>query len=130
MIQGVTHNLGFGKAILANEAYATGNYSTAFIPTYFPKGYQGERLQRQDHEILSLASFALKEQSMERQGSKKLPKELFMEFQPMDKDESKVTYRVWPKSSTHFVAENIESGEQTEMMVDQMDLKANCLIDL
>lgn len=36
VIQGVTHNIGFGKSILANEAYWTGDYSTAFIPTYYP----------------------------------------------------------------------------------------------
>lgn len=36
VIKGVTHNLGFGQSILNNEAYATGNYNTAFIPTYYP----------------------------------------------------------------------------------------------
>ena len=36
VIQGVTHNIGFGKSILANNAYWTGDYSTAFIPHFYP----------------------------------------------------------------------------------------------
>ena len=48
VIKGVTHNIGFGKSILANKAYATGDYSTAFIPTYYPKGYSGDDLTKND----------------------------------------------------------------------------------
>ena len=36
VIQGVTHNIGFGKSILANNDYWTGDYSTAFIPNNYP----------------------------------------------------------------------------------------------
>lgn len=36
VIQGVTHNIGFGKSILANKHYWEGDYSTAFIPTFYP----------------------------------------------------------------------------------------------
>ena len=48
VIQGVTHNIGFGKSILANQGYWTGDYSTAFIPDYYPKGYSGETLSTDD----------------------------------------------------------------------------------
>ena len=44
VIRGVTHNLGFGKSIIQNEHFAKGDYSTAFIPTYYPKGYHGDQL--------------------------------------------------------------------------------------
>ena len=44
VIQGVTHNIEFGKSILANEAYWTGNYSTAFIPENYPNGFSGDKL--------------------------------------------------------------------------------------
>jgi len=36
VIQGVTHNIGFGKSIIYNEAFKAGDYSTAFIPKYYP----------------------------------------------------------------------------------------------
>jgi propionyl-CoA carboxylase alpha chain len=43
-IHGVTHNIGFGKSILANPKFLEGEYSTAFIPTYYPDGYTGCKL--------------------------------------------------------------------------------------
>ena len=48
VIQGVTHNLGFGRSIVRNESFASGNYSTAFIPTYYPTGFKGEPLVHED----------------------------------------------------------------------------------
>ena len=44
VVQGVAHNLGFGKSIVHNEAFAAGDYSTAFIPDYYPDGYAGDVL--------------------------------------------------------------------------------------
>ena len=44
VVQGVAHNLGFGKSIVHNEAFAAGDYSTAFIPDYYPEGYSGDVL--------------------------------------------------------------------------------------
>jgi len=44
VVQGVAHNLGFGKSIIHNEAYAAGDYNTAFIPDYYPEGYSGDTL--------------------------------------------------------------------------------------
>lgn len=60
VINGVTHNIGFGKSILANEAYATGNYSTAFIPTYYPNGFSGDNLTSADHSLLSIVGHQVK----------------------------------------------------------------------
>jgi len=45
VIRGLTHNLGFGKSILANESFAKGDYSTAFIPTFYPDGFVGHNLK-------------------------------------------------------------------------------------
>lgn len=42
LISGVTHNIGFGKSILNNESFRSGDYSTAFIPTFYPTGYKGD----------------------------------------------------------------------------------------
>ena len=35
VIRGVTHNIGFGQSIVRNESFAKGDYSTAFIPTFY-----------------------------------------------------------------------------------------------
>ena len=48
VIQGVTHNIGFGKSILANRSFATGDYSTAFIPDFYPEGFKGDELTMDD----------------------------------------------------------------------------------
>ena len=44
VVQGVAHNLGFGKSIIHNESFAAGDYSTAFIPDFYPQGYSGDLL--------------------------------------------------------------------------------------
>lgn len=58
VIQGVTNNIGFGKSILANKKFQEGDYSTAYIPTFYPNGYTGCKLVQA--EYLSLASVAFK----------------------------------------------------------------------
>ena len=60
VVQGVAHNLGFGKSIIANEAFARGDYSTAFIPEYYPDGYTGDTLNNEQMKIVSLAAHQLK----------------------------------------------------------------------
>ena len=60
VIRGVTHNIGFGKSILANKAYATGDYSTAFIPELYPKGFSGDDLNKDDHSLISVVGHQIK----------------------------------------------------------------------
>jgi pyruvate carboxylase len=56
VIQGVTHNLGFGKSIIHNESFASGDYTTAFIPKFYPNGYTGNVLSTAQKKIISLAA--------------------------------------------------------------------------
>jgi len=60
VIRGVTHNVGFGRSIVNNEAFATGNYSTAFIPTYYPEGFKGDKLEHEDFNQLTVAAHFMK----------------------------------------------------------------------
>lgn len=62
VIRGVVHNVGFGRSILRNNDFATGKYSTAFIPTYYPKGFKGDPLSSEDDQILSVAAHYLRNQ--------------------------------------------------------------------
>ena len=59
VIQGVTHNTGFGKSIVNNEAFVTGKYTTAFIPTYYPNGYSGAEMDEHDVSVIAAASMGV-----------------------------------------------------------------------
>lgn len=56
VVQGVAHNLGFGKSILNNESFVKGDYSTAFIPDYYPDGYFGDILTSDQMQVVALAA--------------------------------------------------------------------------
>lgn len=56
VIRGLIHNVGFGRSILNNEAFARGEYTTAFIPTYYPTGFKGDPLSTEDHKQLALSA--------------------------------------------------------------------------
>jgi propionyl-CoA carboxylase alpha chain len=60
VIQGVTHNIGFGKSILANKDFWEGNYSTAFIDTFYPEGFSGDELLASDFKLLSIVAHNIK----------------------------------------------------------------------
>jgi propionyl-CoA carboxylase alpha chain len=60
VVQGVTHNLGFGRSIIRNKAFAAGDYSTAFIPTYYPDGYHGDTLNNHQMQLIALAAHRMK----------------------------------------------------------------------
>ena len=57
VIQGVIHNIGFGKSIVDNKSFRDGNYSTAFIPDFYPEGFRGDPLETNDYNQLAIAAF-------------------------------------------------------------------------
>lgn len=60
VIRGVTHNIGFGASILRNKAFADGQYTTAFIPTYYPTGFKGDPLDEGDLTHIALGAHYMK----------------------------------------------------------------------
>jgi acetyl/propionyl-CoA carboxylase alpha subunit len=60
VIKGVTHNMGFGKSILANQSFWDGNYSTAFIDTFYKKGFSGDPLAQHDYDRLAVVAHQVK----------------------------------------------------------------------
>jgi propionyl-CoA carboxylase alpha chain len=56
VIQGVTHNIGFGRSILNNAAFAAGDYNTDFIPRFYPDGFAGDELTQEDQQKLALVA--------------------------------------------------------------------------
>jgi len=43
-----------------NESFVKGDYSTAFIPTFYPEGYSGIPLTPKNNQTLALAAFKMK----------------------------------------------------------------------
>lgn len=66
VVQGVTHNIGFGRSILQNEAFRKGAYSTAFIPTYYKDGFYGDPLTAEDTNQIVIAAYFMK--NLDRKG--------------------------------------------------------------
>ena len=60
VIRGVTHNVGFGRSILRNKSFYEGQYTTAFIPTFYPTGFRGDPLDANDHNQLALSAHFLR----------------------------------------------------------------------
>jgi propionyl-CoA carboxylase alpha chain len=60
VIHGVAHNIQFGKSIVENASFAKGDYSTAFIPTFYPNGYSGDVLTADQKHLLAIAAFKMK----------------------------------------------------------------------
>lgn len=59
VIRGVVHNSGFGKSIINNASFISGNYSTAFIPTFYKEGFKGEVMTAADQKLLSIMAFKM-----------------------------------------------------------------------
>lgn len=60
VIKGVTHNLGFGKSIIANQSFWNGDYSTAFIDTFYANGFTGDALSQTDYDKLAVVAHQVK----------------------------------------------------------------------
>jgi propionyl-CoA carboxylase alpha chain len=60
VIRGVTHNVGFGQSILRNKSFADGQYTTAFIPTFYPTGFRGDPLDDADLTHIAIGAHYLK----------------------------------------------------------------------
>ena len=91
VIRGVIHNLGFGQSILRNQAFAAGNYSTAFIPTFYPNGYRGDPLNGEDKNLLAIASHYIRNDAKKNSRFEGTPEKtsddlLYVSFKEGDKD--------------------------------------------
>jgi propionyl-CoA carboxylase alpha chain len=113
VIEGVTHNIGFGKSILANPAYAKGDYSTAFIPKYYPQGFSGDNLTPNDHTLLSIAAHNVKNYFSSRGKTDFKPFEsLFVTIEAV-RDQPAVEFQICKVGPTDFKIKNLSSGHET-----------------
>jgi len=130
VVQGVAHNLGFGKSIIHNEAFAAGDYSTAFIPDFYPEGYNGDDLTRDDRVQVSLAAFFLKNKyasySNAQRGSDKVHYVSIMG----KGDEADQDWKVERHDGDVYTITDLSSGESTKVDLGDIKFEHNSLIKM
>ena len=118
VIRGVTHNVGFGKSILANKAYCDGDYSTAFIPTFYPEGFTGDHLSTEDMSLLSMVALQVKECSNDV---------MYTTIEGM-REEPDCDFKIERTGSDSFKATNLTTGEETSHKMSDFKFEFNSLI--
>jgi len=134
VIQGVTHNLGFGKSIVANESFREGDYSTAFIPKFYPEGYHGDKLNNADMEALSLTAFNLKnhfisKEHLQGQDAPEQAKTLYVTVRGKGDEEDK-DWKVSLNSEGIYEVTDMATGESNIIKSSLFDFEYNSLVRL
>ena len=129
VIRGVIHNLGFGQSILRNESFAKGNYSTAFIPTFYPNGYHGDPMTAEDKDLLAIASHYIRNQAKQNlrfEGTPVKPADdvLFASFKGGEKDHD---YKI-VKSAGVFEITDLASNKTSKINATNFDFDYGSLL--
>ena len=115
VIRGVVNNIGFGQSILRNKSFAEGNYSTAFIPTFYPTGYRGETHSVEDEKHLSIAAHYirnLQRQNIRFQNHPEIKEESVL-YIVMKGKEHDTDYKVVHHGGTYTIT-NVATGESSD----------------
>lgn len=130
VIRGVTHNVGFGSSILRNESFIKGEYSTAFIPTFYPEGFKGDPLNADDHHQLILSAFYFKnlQQHYNRfEGQQAQPKqnELYLTLKTHDNEQD---YKITSPSEGKFEVTNLKDNKTVSLTADNFELDKGAIL--
>jgi propionyl-CoA carboxylase alpha chain len=122
VIRGVTHNVGFGASILRNKAFADGQYTTAFIPTYYPTGFKGDPLDDADFTHVALGAHYLKNLYNNNGTSEKKPVgTYFVTVQDHD-------FKIEPKPAGGYTVTNMTTNKATDVNAKDFDLQYGALL--
>ena len=132
VVQGVAHNLGFGKSIVHNEAFAAGDYSTAFIPDFYPEGYSGDVLNNDQKKVIALAAHRLKNTVLSNNlGKANSVDEKVVYVKVMGKGEEKDhDWKVERLLDNKFEVTDLASEKSQEIDMSSFDFEHNCLIKM
>ena len=133
VIQGVTHNIEFGKSILASEAYWTGNYSTAFIPENYPNGFSGDKLDKSDLALLAVSAHQVKNIHLnygKAAGQQAASETLFVTIDSLGDDQPEVDFKVRKLDANSFEITNMNTSESQTAAVDDFSFEYQSLISL
>jgi len=129
VVRGVVHNIGFGRSILRNEAFRNGNYSTAFIPTFYPTGFKGDPLSAEDHFQVALAAFYMKSLNkhynlFQGENIHSQDKEMYVSL----KDETDIDYKVEHVEGSKFTITDCQSGKVKNVDASEFLLEYGALL--
>lgn len=133
VIKGVIHNSGFCKAIISNDAFYSGNYSTAFIGKYFKDGYKGMPMDASDHGVLAITAHKIKHilDKQSHLAGIKYP-EYNNVFRTLYIEIEEKIYKVTEDLDTKkYCVEEVGSKEKCPLNcaeVDSFDFAHNCLV--
>ena len=131
-MQGVAHNLGFGKSIIHNESFAAGDYTTAFIPDFYPDGYTGDILDQSQKKIVALAAHQLKNifLNYNQEAGETQEKVVYVTVVGQTAEESDHDWRVEKTGESSFKVTDLTSNETTEVDMSKFDYEHNSLIKM
>lgn len=132
VVQGVAHNLGFAKSIIHNESFAAGDYTTAFIPDFYPEGYNGDILNGDQKRILALAGHQLKNIHLGYNDAASLGSEkvAYVTVLAQNMDEVDHDWRVEKSGPTAFKVTDMATNESSEVELSNFDFSHNSLIKM
>jgi propionyl-CoA carboxylase alpha chain len=119
VIRGVTHNVGFGQSILRNKSFYEGNYTTAFIPTFYPTGFRGDPLDKEDHTQLAIAAHYMKNLYNNLGSNEKRDQKSYYVSIKGDKDKD---FKIEQKDDGSYSVTDIESGQSSTFKAGDFDL--------
>jgi propionyl-CoA carboxylase alpha chain len=130
VIRGVTHNLGFGKSILANPDFASGNYGTGFIEKWYPEGFTGDDLTPFDHRLLSVVGHQIKciNENYGKRDSTQLETQ-FIRVKSL-RDAPHADYKVERLSDSDYQITDLATGATETLASSDFDFQYNTLITL
>ena len=130
VIRGVTHNLGFGQSILRNHSFSSGNYSTAFIPTFYPNGFKGDPLTAEDQQLIAISSHFIRNNAKKQTVlvGQETPKEddvVYVVFKGGDKDHD---YKIERLACGGFNVTDLADGKVVTLKADNFDFEYGSLL--
>ena len=135
VVQGVAHNLGFGKSIIHNESFAAGDYSTAFIPDFYPDGYSGEVLTSEHKKVVALAAHQVKNTFVgynNQGGSASDSRVIYVTVVGQTIDDEDHDWRVERSTSdaSKFTITDMTTNESSEVDLSSFSYEHNSLIKM
>ncbi|MCP3663805.1 MAG: acetyl/propionyl/methylcrotonyl-CoA carboxylase subunit alpha [Gammaproteobacteria bacterium] len=135
VIQGVTHNVGFGRAVINHPDFASANYNTAFIPDNYPEGYHGDHLSVEDQHTLCVAASEMKnlqrnfEQLKDQEEMRDYDTELYVTLPAGGLEEVTHEYKVMIDGDDYSIT-NLETGEHKDIKMTDMSLTQLSLLKM
>ena len=133
VVQGVAHNLGFGKSIIHNEAFAAGDYSTAFIPDFYPQGYTGDLLTNEQKKTIALAALHVKNAALSNNytGDGFVHENVvYLTVLGKGEESEDHDWKVEGLEKGHYQVTDLASGESQDINLSSCELEHNSLIKM